>query len=136
MLWLTETGALAEAAALLGDVDGGERLYAQLAPFADRLVQWTFAGSAGSVHRLLARTAAVAGMREAAQAHFEAALERHAELGAASLLARTRCDYGEFLLQGPRADRSRALRLLRDAGVAARGLGMTGITARVGRHGS
>jgi hypothetical protein len=131
MLWLTAMGSLAEAAARLGDPDGGAALYAELEPYADRLVQWSFTGNAGSVHRLLGRTAAVAGRDDAAHTHFEAALERHAALGAEPLLARTRCDFGEFLLlRGPRAERDRALRLLRDAGVAARRLGMTGIATR------
>ena len=130
MLWLTAMGSLAEAAAQLGDPDGGAQLYAELEPYADRLVQWSFTGNAGSVHRLLGRTAAVAGWHDRARAHFEAALERHAALGAAPLLARTRCDYGEFLLRGTRADRRRARQLLREAGVTARRLGMAGIAAR------
>jgi hypothetical protein len=130
MLWLTAIASLAEAAAQLGDADGCASLHAQLEPHADRFVQWSFTGNAGSVHRLLGRTAAVAGWHDRAPAHFEAALERHAALGAAPLLARTRCDYGEFLLQGRRADRPRARRLLRDAEAAARRLGMAGIGAR------
>ena len=132
MLWLTAIGSLAEAAAELGDSDGGAQLYAELEPYADRLVQWSFTGNAGSVYRLLARTAAVAGRRDRARAHFEAAVRRHAALGAEPLLARTRCDYGEFLLQGAHAERLRARRLLREAGEAARRLGMAGIAARAG----
>ena len=68
-------------------------------PYADRLIQWSFTGNAGSVHRVLGRTAAAAGRHDRARDHFEAALERHAALGAAALLARTRCDYGELLLR-------------------------------------
>ena len=128
MLWLTAMGSLAEAAAQLGDAATAPALYAELEPYADRLVQWSFTGNAGSVQRLLGRTAAVAGRRDRARAHFEAALARHAALGAAPLLARTRCDYGEFLAQAP-ADAARA-ELLRDAGVAARRLGMAGVAAR------
>ena len=109
MLWLTAMGSLAEAAAQLGDPDGGAQLYAELEPYADRLVQWSFTGNAGSVHRLLGRTAAIAGWHDRARAHFEAALRRHAALGAAPLLARTRCDYGEFLLRGTRAEPSDVL---------------------------
>ena len=108
MLWLTATASLCEAAAELGDADGAARLYVELAPYADRLVQWSFTGNAGSVQRLLGRAAAVAGRRDDAREHFEAALACHAELEAPALLARTRCDYGEFLSGGTRADRSRA----------------------------
>ena len=61
-------------------------------------MQWSFTGNGGSVRRILGRAAALAGRREDACPHFEAALARHAELEAPALLARTRCDYGEFLL--------------------------------------
>jgi tetratricopeptide (TPR) repeat protein len=132
MLWLTAIGSLAEAAAQLRDPDGGAQLHAELEPYADRLVQWSFSGSGGSVHRLLGRTAAVAGSHDRARAHFEAAIRRHAALGAAPLLARTCCDYGELLLHGTRAERPHARRLLRQAGITARRLGMAGIAARAG----
>jgi len=112
---------------VLGDAGGAARLYAELEPFADRLVQWSFTGNAGSVHRLLGRTAAAAGRPEPAAAHFEAALARHAAADAAPLLARTRCDYGEFLLQ---TAPGRARELLQDAGAAAQTLGMAGVAAR------
>ena len=130
MYWLAATASLAEAAAELGDARGGAALYAELEPYADRLVQWSFSGSAGSVQRLLARTAAVAGRPDAARAHFEAALAQHAALDAAPLLARTRCDYGEWLLAASPADAARARSLLRDAEAAARRLGMAGVAAR------
>ena len=102
--------SLSEAAVELGDADGAARLHTELAPYAERLIQWSFTGNAGSVRRLLGRTAAVAGRRDDAREHFEAALACHARLEAPALLARTRCDYGEFLLGGTRADRSRAHR--------------------------
>jgi tetratricopeptide (TPR) repeat protein len=132
MLWLTAMGSLAEAAAALGDAGGAAQLYDELEPYADRFVQWSFTGNAGSVQRVLGRTAALAGRPDRARAHFEAALARHAGVGAVPLLARTRCDYGEFLLGGVRADRPRARRLLRDAALTARRLGMAGIAARAG----
>jgi hypothetical protein len=132
MLWLTALGSLAEAAVELGDAGGAAQLYAELEPYADRFVQWSFTGNAGSVERLLGRTAAIAGRPDRARAHFEAALARHAEVGAVPLLARTRCDYGEFLQRGVRADRPLARRLLRDAHLTARRLGMAGIAARAG----
>ena len=132
MFWLTAMGSLAEAAAQLGDPDGGAQLYTELEPYADRLIQWSFTGNGGSVHRVLGRTAAVAGWHDRARAHFEAAIGRHAALGAAPLLARTRCDYGEFLLHRTRAEPDRARRLLRQASLTARRLGMAGIAARAG----
>jgi hypothetical protein len=132
MFWPAAIGSLAEAAAQLGDADGGAQLYDELEPYSDRLIQWSFTGNAGSVHRLLGRTAAVAGRHDVALTHFEAAVGRHAALGAAPLLARTRCDYGELLLHRTRAERPRARRLLRQAGLTARRLGMAGIAARAG----
>ena len=134
MLWLTTIGSLAEAAAQLDDPDNAEQLYAELEPYADRLVQWSFTGNAGSVHRLLGRTAATAGWNDRARGHFEAALRRHAELDAAPLLARTRCDYGEFLLRGSRADRPTARRYLGQARLTARRLGMAGVATRADRY--
>ena len=134
MLWLTTIGSLAEAAAQLDDPDNAELLYAELEPYADRLVQWSFTGNAGSVHRLLGRTAATAGWNERARGHFEAALRRHSELDAAPLLARTCCDYGEFLLRGSRAERPTAHRYLGQARHTARRLGMAGVATRANRY--
>ena len=134
MLWLTTIGSLAEAAAQLDDPDNAAQLYRELEPYADRLVQWSFTGNAGSVHRLLGRTAATAGWHDRARGHFEAALRRHTVLDAAPLLARTRCDYGEFLLRGSRADRPTARRYLGQARLTARRLGMAGVAARAERY--
>jgi hypothetical protein len=134
MFSLTAMSALGEAAAELGDAERSAQLFAALEPYADRLIQWSFTGSAGSVHRVLGRTAAAAGWYDRARTHFEAALDRHEALDAEPLLARTRCDYGEFLLQGPRPDRRRARGLLRDASATAHCLGMLGIAARTEQH--
>jgi hypothetical protein len=130
MFWLASLASLAEAAAVVGDAEGGAQLYTALEPYADRLAQWSFTGNAGSVHRLLGRTAAVAQQRERARAHFEEALRRHAALGCGPLVARTRCDYGELLLTGTRAERARARRLFGEAYASARELGMAGIASR------
>ena len=134
MLWLTSMASLAEAAARLDDPVQSIQLYNVLEPFADRLVQWSFTGNAGSVHRLLGCTAATAGWNDRARAHFEAALRRHVELGATPLLARTQCDYGELLLQGNEVERRVARRYLREARQAARRLGMVGVAARADNH--
>ena len=131
MLWLTATGALCEAAAELGDADG-----CAIAVRRTRPVR----GPAGPVelHRQRRLRPArcsggppqsPAGATEARE-HFEAALARHAELRAPALLARTRCDYGELLLQGTQADRRRGRQLLRAAAAAARRLDLSGVGAR------
>jgi len=133
MFWLASLASLAEAAAVLADAQGAAHLHAALAPHADLLAQWSFTGNAGSVHRLLGRTAAAAEQRDRAREHFEHALRRHAALGSGPLLARTRCDYGELLLTGPRADRTRARQLVHEAHDAARDFGMNGVAARAER---
>jgi hypothetical protein len=133
MFWLISLVSLAEAAAALGDPEGGGQLYSALEPHADRLAQWSFTGSAGSVHRALGRTAAVAERHDRAREHFEHALRRHAALGCEPLLARTRCDYGELLLTGTRVDRVRARLLLQEAHAAARHLGMSSVASRAER---
>jgi DNA-binding SARP family transcriptional activator len=131
LFWLSAKASLAEAAAMLDDADGAAALYPQLEPHAERLVQTSFTGCAGSVHRLLGRLAATGGRPQAARAHFEAALARHAALGAPALLARTQCDYAELLASGSGAERERAGELLRAAGTMAGRLGLAGIAARV-----
>jgi hypothetical protein len=130
MLWLTATSALCEAAAELGDADACASLHSELAPYADRLIQWSFSGNAGSVRRVLGRAAAGAGRFAEAREHFEAALARHAELRAPALLARTQCDYGALLVQGTQGDRRRGRQLLSAAAVAARRLDLSGVGAR------
>jgi hypothetical protein len=133
MFWLISLASLAEGAARLDDREGAAQLYAALEVHADRLAQWSFTGNAGSVHRLLGRTAAVAERRDRAREHFEHALQRHAALGCGPLLARTQCDYGELLLTGPRADRARARLLLRAAHAAAHHFGMRCVASRAER---
>ena len=106
------------------------RLHAELAPYADRLIQWSFTGNAGSVRRVLGRAAAVAGRRDDAREHFEAALARHAELrgaGAAGANAlRLRRVPPRRHASRPIDGRTAAARRRR----AARRLDMTGVAAR------
>jgi pentatricopeptide repeat protein len=127
--WLSTVASLAEAAATLRSPHVAE-LRTALAPYGERLVQASFTGCAGSVHRLLGRLAAAQGDRDAAAGHLEAALERHEALGAAPLQARTRCDLAELLCEGGPAERSRADELFAQAAAAAERLGMRGVAAR------
>ena len=135
MLWLTATALAVRGRCELADADGAERLYHELEPLRGPAAsQWTFTGNAGSVQRVLGRAAMVAGRRDDACRHFEAALARHIELRAPALLARTRCDFAELLMQGTHGDRRRAHQLLDEAAAAARRLAMSGVAARAGRH--
>jgi hypothetical protein len=49
------------------------------------------------------------------------------------MLERTRCDYGQLLLQGGPGDRRRARPFLGAAATTARQLGMAGVATRAGR---
>jgi tetratricopeptide (TPR) repeat protein len=125
---LTGLVCVSEVCAALGDAQGAETLIAQLEPYADRLVQTAFCGCWGSVRRFLGLLEATAGRPDEARAHLEAALERHTALAAPGLVARTRCDLGELLLDS--GERERGLELLAAAGAAAAELGMAGIAER------
>jgi DNA-binding SARP family transcriptional activator len=133
MFWLSTAVALGEAAAVLGDVASAGALYPALVPHADRLAQSSFTGCAGSVERVLGRLAATLDRRQAAEAHFEAALARHDAIGAPALAARTRCDLGELLATGGAGERARGASLLAGAAAAAAELGMAAVAARAGR---
>jgi hypothetical protein len=134
LFWLSATASLAEAAAALRDAQEAASLYPELQPYAGTLVQTSFTGCGGSVHRLLGRLAATTGQDELARGHYEAALARHGELGAKALTARTQCDLAELLAAGRSGDeRARAAELLREAGAAAQRLGMASIAERVER---
>ena len=125
---LTGLICLAETCAALGDAAGAEALHARLEPHANRLVQTGFSGCWGSVRRFLGLLTVTAGRPDEARAHFEAALERHLELEAPALVARTRCDLGELLLS--LGEREAGLELLAAARAAAAELGMTALAAR------
>ena len=84
---------LAELCAFLDERDHAGRLYAKLAPYAERIVLVEHAlacrGSASLFLGLLARTV---GRADAARAHFERAIEVNTELGAARYSERARAE--------------------------------------------
>jgi hypothetical protein len=121
-LWLGALALLADIAAVLGDAEHAELLYARLEPYADRNVPlgWVSACT-GSASRQLGLLAGLLGRPDAAVTHFEAALAKNERMGARSWLARTRYEYAQQLAG---RDDARSAELLGDALSAAASLGM------------
>jgi DNA-binding SARP family transcriptional activator len=113
VFWLTTLALTAEACARLGDRARAKVVYELLEPYAGRFVQLTFNASFGSVRAPLGRLAAALGKPQLAADHFEAAIDRHASIGATVLEASACCDYAE----GVKAERVAGSR--RDAGALA-----------------
>jgi hypothetical protein len=106
--WLGTMALLAEACAAVGDAAGAAALYERLRPFAAHFVQMSYVGCWGSVERYLGMLAATTGDRDAASAHFEAALDANGRAGAVLLVAATQQAYARCLGDDARAQRLRA----------------------------
>ena len=120
----------AELAARLGDRDAASWLLARLEPLREQLVLDSL-GTLGVTSRATGLLAAALGRTGEADGHFAHALERHERLGAASLAARTRLEWGLALAAGGgREHASRAAELLAYAAVEARELGLRGLQVR------
>ncbi|HEY3019989.1 MAG TPA: protein kinase [Solirubrobacteraceae bacterium] len=131
--WLVAMTDLADTCAFLGDARRAAELRDLLLPYAGRNVVivegWACLGSADRPLGLLASTI---GLWDEAQAHFEAALDLNARLGARPWLARTELAYARMLLGRRHAgDTERAQDVLRRALATAKDLGMTTLTGRV-----
>ena len=123
--WSITAALLVETCAALRDVERAPSLYALLEPFGDRFVQVIFTASWGSVHRYLGLLAGVMDRFEAAEHHFQAALDGNARLGAVLMTAETQCAYGALLRRrgGPGdAERAAALGALAEQIGISRGL--------------
>jgi eukaryotic-like serine/threonine-protein kinase len=130
--WLVAMTGLADTCAFLGDARRAAELHDLLLPYAGRNVV-TVEGWAcfGSADRPLGELATTMGRWEDAEAHFEAALDLNARLGARPWLARTQHGYAQMLLARREArDAERARELLRRALGTARELGMTTLAER------
>ncbi len=126
-LWLGALAHLAEAACTLGDVRHAGTLYELLSDFPRRTVVIGWAASClGSSSRPLALLAATLGRRDDALRHFDQALEHNEQMSAAPWAARTRIEYGQFLLSATGSgDRSRGAALVEQGRRSAHELGMT-----------
>jgi tetratricopeptide (TPR) repeat protein len=124
---------LADVCAFLDEARVAAELYELLAPYAGQnilgLEGWLCLGAADRALGVLAAT-----MRDwdAAEAHFEAAVALHEEIGARPWQARTQLAYAQMLLarHGPQ-DVDRARTLLARALDTARELGMSVVAGRI-----
>jgi tetratricopeptide (TPR) repeat protein len=111
--WLGAVALLGEVAAGLEERGAARRLYEALLPRADQVVVVGMsAGCLGSASRALGLLATALGRYDAAERHFEAALERNAAIRAFPFLARTRDEYAALLrLRAREGDLERAEKL-------------------------
>lgn len=130
--WLPSLVILAEVSCGLEDRARAARLYTLLAPYATRnVVLGTVAASSGVVAHSLGLLATLLGQWEKAQAHFDMAVCRHAQMEALPALAQSRYDYASMLLaRGCPGDTEGAATLLAQAADSASALGMTRLSAQ------
>ena len=132
MQWLFSLSLLPEVCRFLDDGEEAARVYELLRPYSRRNAVLPPELCRGSVSRGLGILAATTSRWEAAERHFEDALESNAATGARPWLAYTRYDYGHMLLQrGTATDRPRAAELLAVAKASADELGMSALAGKV-----
>ncbi|MCA1832922.1 MAG: AAA family ATPase [Actinobacteria bacterium] len=126
--WLSSMIYLAEACALVGESgDTAASLYAQLRPYEDLMaVDGIAAAFFGSAARHLGVLAGLLHRWDDAAKHFDHAMKRHSDAGAAVLTAHTKRDRATVLLsRGDASDVDTAEALLTDAVETYRSLGLT-----------
>jgi tetratricopeptide (TPR) repeat protein len=132
VLWTLAMTLLADLVARLGVPHHAGPLYEVLAPFGDRCVVAESAVSLGSVARPLGVLATELGRFDAAERHFEAALERNEALGSPLWAARTRHDWAVMLRRRRAAgDRERAQALDERAREAAERQGLVALAREI-----
>jgi tetratricopeptide (TPR) repeat protein len=123
--WLVGIGLLAEAASTLGDADRSALVYDRLRPYGDRVAVSYPEISTGSVSRNLGLLAATMERWDAAERHFEEALEMNSRIGARPWLAHAQEDYARMLLaRDDPGDRERSRELMQAAELAYGELGI------------
>jgi DNA-binding CsgD family transcriptional regulator/tetratricopeptide (TPR) repeat protein len=131
-LWLASLTYLADSCAALGDAELAAEVYSELLPYAGGNVMIGHLVSCyGAADRYLGKLAAVLGEWDDAEAHFEAALELNARLGAQTWLAHTQYEYARMLLaRRTSGDRSRAAALVGKAISLAESVGLVALAGR------
>jgi class 3 adenylate cyclase len=130
--WLPAMGLLAEAAAMLGDVERSAMLYDELLPYEGLvIVVARAAGTNGPVDRILGLLAQTCGRLDQAVGHLANSVEICTRIGDRPGMAISRVDLAEVLLaRDGRGDRERALELLSEAIPSAREMGARGVVER------
>ena len=136
-LWLASLTYLADACTVLRETDLAAEIYAELLPHSGGNVMiGHLVACYGAADRYLGMLASVAGDWPQAEAHFEAALELNARLGARTWLAHTSYEYARMLLaRRAGRDRSRATALLGETVALAAPIGLSALAARAARFG-
>ena len=123
---------LAEVCAFLGDVGRAATLYRLMQPWSGRNVVVGVVAYHGAASRYLGMLAATMSRWDAAERHFQDALEMDSKMGARTWLAHTQLQYAEMLLDRGRAeDGANAAALLSDALATSKELGMQSLEAHV-----
>jgi DNA-binding SARP family transcriptional activator len=123
--WLYAVSLLAEAAALVGNLERAAVLYRLVLPWATLSAADPGEGMRGSMARYLGLLAATLSRPDDAERHFEAAIVANEEMGARPWLALTQRDYARMLRARDRpGDRERAEELGAAANATFRELGM------------
>jgi tetratricopeptide (TPR) repeat protein len=132
-LRVTSLAYLTEACAYLGDGDRAKVLYDLLLPYDGRAVVVGGATACyGAAARYLGMLAATLNRWDAAERHFQGAIELDARMGARPWLANSQCEYAAMLLtRGKAEDRPRASELLAEAQAAANAMGMANLREKV-----
>jgi tetratricopeptide (TPR) repeat protein len=135
--WLAALAVASIAAARLDDVDAAASMHRLLLPYADRTIVISAPHPVvcfGSASLYVALLEATLSRWQAAEVHFETAIEANSRLGARSLLAFTHLEYARTLFkQGRAGDRVRARGLLDRSAATARALEMDGLSDHIER---
>jgi hypothetical protein len=134
-IWLPAVALASLAAARLEDRDAAAALYPLLRPYSGRVMVLPMPHPAvcfGSAALYLGMLATLARDWDAAEQHFEEAVQAHRRLAAKPFLARTYAEHAGMLIQrGQAADRDRASALLGRAMAIASAVGMKRLEERV-----
>jgi hypothetical protein len=124
--WLLNMGLFSEVATRLDDAEGAVRLRGLLEPYAGLMVcHDQMRTVVRSVASTLGELAACCGEAQAAQRHYEAALEVEARAGLRPCLIITRAAYARLLRRGDTAAQRRGLAMRREAEQLAAEIGST-----------
>ncbi|MFN2556640.1 MAG: adenylate/guanylate cyclase domain-containing protein [Nitriliruptorales bacterium] len=126
VLWLDLLTFAADASTFVGDIPRSAQLYGLLRPYADRVAVLDRAHNfLGSVSRVVGLLATLLGRFDEAEAHFEAALDHHQQLGSPPLVSLTQMGYAQMLrARGGPGDEERGRELHARALAIADELGM------------
>ncbi len=130
--WLACMALLSETCVSLGDARRAEILYAKLLPFASNQASLDMYVSYGPVAFYLGILAALLSKFEAAEMHFQDALNLTSRSGARPWHARAKFRYAEMLTnRGGHEDREKAIELVESALASAKSLAMHALEKRV-----